>query len=103
MITIGNVKIWMKCVHTFETGRHKRQADITLLFQYTFFNPGDEIYVIFRQKLVFFSFGILYNLKVQKKFEFLTSSHDVIYLWSLCIMCPSPNTDGELEIRKKFI
>ena len=24
----------MKCVHTLETGRHKRQADITLLFQY---------------------------------------------------------------------
>ena len=27
----------MKCVHTFGTGRHKRQADITLLFQYIFF------------------------------------------------------------------
>ena len=26
----------MKCVHTFGTGRHKRQADITLLFQYMF-------------------------------------------------------------------
>ena len=25
----------MKCVHTFGNGRHKRQADITLLFQYT--------------------------------------------------------------------
>ena len=25
----------MKCVHTFGTGRHNRQADITLLFQYT--------------------------------------------------------------------
>ena len=25
----------MKCVHTFGTGRHKRQADIALLFQYT--------------------------------------------------------------------
>ena len=24
----------MKCVHTFRTGRHKRKADITLLFQY---------------------------------------------------------------------
>ena len=24
----------MKCVHTFGTGRHKRKADITLLFQY---------------------------------------------------------------------
>ena len=24
----------MKCVHTFGTGRHKRQADITLLFEY---------------------------------------------------------------------
>ena len=24
----------MKCVHTFGTGRHKRQADITFLFQY---------------------------------------------------------------------
>ena len=24
----------MKCVNTFGTGRHKRQADITLLFQY---------------------------------------------------------------------
>ena len=24
----------MKCVHTLRTGRHKRQADITLLFQY---------------------------------------------------------------------
>ena len=26
----------MKYVHTFGTGRHKRQADITLLFQYSF-------------------------------------------------------------------
>ena len=25
----------MKCVHTFGTGRHKRQADITFLFQYS--------------------------------------------------------------------
>ena len=25
----------MECVHTFITGRHKHQADITLLFQYT--------------------------------------------------------------------
>ena len=25
----------MKYVHTLGTGRHKRQADITLLFQYT--------------------------------------------------------------------
>ena len=24
----------MKCVHTLKTGRHKRHADITLLFQY---------------------------------------------------------------------
>ena len=24
----------MKCVHTFGTGRHKRQADVTFLFQY---------------------------------------------------------------------
>ena len=24
----------MKCIHPFGTGRHKRQADITLLFQY---------------------------------------------------------------------
>ena len=34
IIRVCNVKIWMKCVHTFGTGRHKRQADITLLFQY---------------------------------------------------------------------
>ena len=26
----------MKCVHTFGTGRHKRQADITFLFQYIY-------------------------------------------------------------------
>ena len=26
----------MKCVHQFGTGRHKRQADITLLFQYRY-------------------------------------------------------------------
>ena len=26
----------MKCVHIFGTGRHKRQADITLLFQYMY-------------------------------------------------------------------
>ena len=30
MITVGNVNILMKCVHTVGTGRHKRQADITL-------------------------------------------------------------------------
>ena len=26
----------MKCVHTFGTGRHKRQADVTLLFEHMF-------------------------------------------------------------------
>ena len=26
----------MKCVHPFGTDRHKRQADITLLFQYIY-------------------------------------------------------------------
>ena len=26
----------MKCVYTLKTGQHKRQADITLLFQYIF-------------------------------------------------------------------
>ena len=31
----------MKCVHTFGTGRHKRQADITLLFQYISMNKRD--------------------------------------------------------------
>ena len=30
----------MKRVRTFGTGRHKRQADITLLFQYTIYKSG---------------------------------------------------------------
>ena len=34
MIRVGNVKILIKYVQTFGTGRHKLQADITLLFQY---------------------------------------------------------------------
>ena len=34
MILVYNVKNLTKCVHTLRTGRHKRQADITLLFQY---------------------------------------------------------------------
>ena len=34
MIRVGNVKIWMKYVHTFGAGRLKRQAETTLLFQY---------------------------------------------------------------------
>ena len=29
------MKIWIKCVHIFGTGRRKRLADITLLFQYS--------------------------------------------------------------------
>ena len=29
-------EILMKCVHTFGTGRHKRQADITFLFEYIY-------------------------------------------------------------------
>ena len=28
------LKSYLKCVHTLRTGRHKRQADITLLFKY---------------------------------------------------------------------
>ena len=32
---VDNVKVSMKYVHTFGTGRHQRQADITLLFEYT--------------------------------------------------------------------
>ena len=38
MITVGNVKTCMKCIHTFGTGSHKRQVDITLLFQFTLYN-----------------------------------------------------------------
>ena len=34
MIKVCKVKIGMKCVHPFGTGRHKRQADIALLCQY---------------------------------------------------------------------
>ena len=33
MIKVCKVKISMKCVHTFGTGRHRRQADITILFE----------------------------------------------------------------------
>ena len=36
MIKVCMVKIWMKCVQRFGTGRYKRQADITLLFQYIY-------------------------------------------------------------------
>ena len=32
----------MKYVHPFRTGRHKRQADITLLFQYMYSNVNTE-------------------------------------------------------------
>ena len=37
MITVCNVKIRIKCIHTFKTGRHKRQADIILLLKYMSF------------------------------------------------------------------
>ena len=37
----------MKCVHTLRTGRHKRQADITLLFQYI------------TKKRIFFLYGVI--------------------------------------------
>ena len=56
------------------------------------FSAREMKHVIFRLKLFFIY--ISYNLKVQKKFAFLTSSRDVIYLWSRCIMCLSPNTYG---------
>ena len=44
MITVGNVKFLMKYVDTFGTGRHKRQADITLLFQYIWAELSYEIW-----------------------------------------------------------
>ena len=48
----------MKCVHTLRTGRHKRQADITLLFQYIllarfnhdFFQKGIRLKVQIRRQ-----------------------------------------------------
>ena len=43
MISVCNVKKRMKCVNTLRTGRHKRQAGITLLFQYTSYRGGDGI------------------------------------------------------------
>ena len=36
MFAVGNAKILMKCVHTFGTGIHERQADITSLFEYMY-------------------------------------------------------------------
>ena len=55
MITVGNVKILMKCVHTFRSGRHKRQADITLLFQYTcimYIFGKMELYLYMQTKII---------------------------------------------------
>ena len=50
----------MKCVHTFGTGRHKRKADITLLFQYIC--PGSNIVCndqLNRERVgVFFTFDV---------------------------------------------
>ena len=40
----------MKCVYTFGTGRHKRQADITLLFQYMCHVVLILLYTIFSRK-----------------------------------------------------
>ena len=34
----------MKCVHSFGIGRHKRQADITLLFEYIMHYLKDKDY-----------------------------------------------------------
>ena len=41
MITVGNVNL--KCVHTFGTDRHKRRADITLLFEYIYSRLGMSV------------------------------------------------------------
>ena len=58
MSRVGNVKIYMKCVHTFGTGRHKREADITLLFQYiTFRERGTGIIAPGKILNLYTSFG----------------------------------------------
>ena len=63
----------MKCVHTLRTGRHKRQADITLLFQFICFGyhkyahlfwSTDKlgIYHVYRKYTVF----CLQNIVIEK-------------------------------------
>ena len=41
----------MKCVYTFRTGRHKRQADITLLFEYIFYINLKHVTIILKLNL----------------------------------------------------
>ena len=42
----------MKCVHTLRTGRHKREADITLLFQYIYGPKPFLILVWLKHKVI---------------------------------------------------
>ena len=52
----------MKCVHTFRTGRHKRQlchqADITLLFEYRF-DSGDGTVILIQHTQKIFGHTLL--------------------------------------------
>ena len=70
MIAVCDVKIWMKCVHTLRTGRHKRQADITFLFQYIY---------NFRLKFFVSSWMISILVVCIKNLQFINHSHDLLY------------------------
>ena len=61
----------MKCVHTFGTGRHKRQADITLLFQYI--NPKQKRDVMWKAaNLKYISEGL-----AQERLKKISACHDI--------------------------
>ena len=51
----------MKCVHPFGTDRHKRQADITLLFQYISCGPHGFVEVFFNYYIVYMAGGAVFT------------------------------------------
>ena len=53
----------MKCVHTFGTGRHKRQADITLLFEYI---SDDNVKFVFENREAKCYLGNVFHARISQ-------------------------------------
>ena len=106
----------MKYVHTFETGRHKRQADITLLFKYilctAIFNVcGETLITGHLQKIDYRKLSKTWVSKAQDLS--LTENSSQLFLPGVCnklakypiylSLAPRPNSFKQIKICKDNI
>ena len=92
----------MKCVHTFRIGRHKRQADITLLFQYTLYTVINEYQILvcrpncitYKNNAYIISLDLLNTIDIKHTFIASVLQYNKLFMINLNINIIYEGLDG---------